>query len=299
VYMNRFSLRKSGGNLPEEDVDDEEDLPPIEVKPNEHRLQHTYGLWYIGKTNYQQYDFSLKKIGRFASVEQFWALYSHLVRPSDFNSPADFYIFKDGIKPMWEHKGNRDGGQWLVRLHKGLAARCWENLILAILGEQFDVGDEICGAGISMRPKKDCISLWNKTSSDHDTTDKIRETLRKVLNLPAHIDMEYRYHRDFLSWLNQRQYEKNEAGGVAPGGGGGDAPGPAPVMPRTPTGPGTGIGFNPKPRSTSPPHFDRGDRERERDSIPSGGRGVGSGGGGPPNLQQQSSSSSYASHAHR
>jgi len=288
--------------MPEEDVDDEEDLPPIEVKPNEHRLQYTYGLWYIGKTNYQQYDLSLKKIGRFASVEQFWALYSHLVRPSDFNSPADFYIFKDGIKPMWEHKGNRDGGQWLVRLHKGLAARCWENLILAILGEQFDVGDEICGAGISMRPKKDCISLWNKTSSDHDTTDRIRETLRKVLNLPAHIDMEYRYHRDFLSWLNQRQYEKNEAGGgggTTGGGGGGDGTAPVPIMPRTPTGPGTGMGFNnPKPiRPTSPPHFDRGDR----DSIPGRGEvGVGGRGGGPPNLQQSSSSSSsYSSHLHR
>lgn len=159
-----------------------------------------------------QYDFSLKKIGRFASVEQFWALYSHLVRPSDLNSPSDFFVFKDGIKPMWEHKvkwiiqkynllvlshsflpflqGNRDGGQWLVRLNKGLAARCWENLILAILGEQFDVGDEICGAGVSMRQKKDCISLWNKNCSDHELTERIRDTLRKVLNLPAHIQME-------------------------------------------------------------------------------------------------------------
>lgn len=76
----------------------------MDVGPTEHRLQYTYGLWYIGKTNYQQYDLTLKKIGRFASVEQFWALYSHLVRPSDLNSPSDFFLFKDGIKPMWEHK---------------------------------------------------------------------------------------------------------------------------------------------------------------------------------------------------
>ncbi len=84
---------------------------PIEVGPSEHKLQYTYGLWYIGKTNYQQYDFSLKKIGRFASVEQFWALYSHLVRPSDLNSPSDFFVFKDGLKPMWEHKVRSNRGQ--------------------------------------------------------------------------------------------------------------------------------------------------------------------------------------------
>lgn len=43
------------------------------------------------------------------------------------------------------------GGQLLVRLKKGLASRAWENLVLAIIGEQFDVGNEICGAVVSVR----------------------------------------------------------------------------------------------------------------------------------------------------
>lgn len=108
---------------------------------------------------------------------------------------------------------NREGGQWLVRLNKGLAARCWENLILAILGEQFDVGDEICGAGVSMRQKKDCISLWNRNAADKEVTEKIRDTLRKVLNLPSHITLEYRYHKDVLQWVNTRDAkEAMEAG---------------------------------------------------------------------------------------
>jgi len=38
-----------------------------------------------------------------------------------------------------------------VRLRKGLVSRCWENLILAMLGEQFMVGEEICGAVVSIR----------------------------------------------------------------------------------------------------------------------------------------------------
>jgi translation initiation factor 4E len=236
-------LRKGGsGPSMEEDIDADEHLPPLEVGPQEHRLQYTYGLWYIGKTNYQQYDLTLKKIGRFASVEQFWALYSHLVRPSDLHSPSDFFLFRDGIKPMWEHKGNREGGQWLVRLNKGLAARCWENLVMAILGEQFNVGDEICGAGVSMRQKKDCISLWNKTSADQETTEKIRDVMRKVLNLPSHFQLEYRCHKDVLQWLNNRD--------VGPGG---PSVGPS------------------KPRSTSP----------TMESLPLRGFSGGTGGGAP------------------
>lgn len=115
-----------------------------------------------------------------------------------------------------------------MRLNKGLAARCWENLILAILGEQFDVGDEICGAGVSMRQKKDCISLWNRNAADKEVTEKIRDTLRKVLNLPSHITLEYRFHKDVLQWVNTRDSKDpsdvastSQGGGIGIGGGGG------------------------------------------------------------------------------
>jgi len=52
---------------------------------------------------------------------------------------------------MKQDDANRSGGKWIIRLKKGLASRCWENLILAMLGEQFMVGEEICGAVISVR----------------------------------------------------------------------------------------------------------------------------------------------------
>jgi len=119
--------------------------------------------------------------------------------------------------------------------------------VLAILGEQFDVGDEICGAGVSMRQKKDCISLWNKNSQDHEVTEKIRDLLRKVLNLPTHIQMEYRYHKDVLQWLNHR--DPKEAAGDAPG-----LPGPrTPTTPGSSGGPGFGNAVKPRPGS---PTFD-------------------------------------------
>ncbi len=46
--------------------------------------------------------------------------------------------------------------------------------LLAILGEQFIVGDELCGAVVSVRPNEDIISLWNKTASNPDITTRIR-----------------------------------------------------------------------------------------------------------------------------
>ncbi|KAK3094739.1 hypothetical protein FSP39_005620 [Pinctada imbricata] len=171
--------------------------------PGEHPLQFNYALWFSrkspGKHSTQtSYDQNLKLVGTFASVEQFWKYYAHLVRPSDLTGHSDYHLFKEGIRPMWEDTANNRGGKWIVRLKKGLASRCWENLILAMLGEQFMVGEEICGAVISIRYQEDILSLWNRTAYDQVTTSKIRDTLKRVLNLPPNTIMEYKTHNDSI-----------------------------------------------------------------------------------------------------
>ncbi|XP_041032859.1 eukaryotic translation initiation factor 4E type 2 isoform X2 [Cetorhinus maximus] len=136
--------------------------------PGEHPLQYNYTFWYSRRTpgrptSSQSYEQNVKQIGTFASDE-----------------------------------ANKNGGKWIIRLRKGLASRCWENLILAMLGEQFMVGEEICGAVVSVRFQEDIISIWNKTASDQATTARIRDTLRRVLNLPPNTIMEYKTHTDSI-----------------------------------------------------------------------------------------------------
>jgi translation initiation factor 4E len=50
----------------------------------------------------QAFDQNLKRIYRFATVEQFWEGYNFLKRPCELPSNSDFHLFKDGIKPLWE-----------------------------------------------------------------------------------------------------------------------------------------------------------------------------------------------------
>ena len=66
-----------------------------------------------------------------------------------------------------------------------------ENLLMAMLGEQFMVGDEICGAVVSIRYQEDIISVWNRTANDTMVTNRIRDTFRRVLNLPPGTIIEY------------------------------------------------------------------------------------------------------------
>jgi len=189
----------------EKHVDDtqEESLPPLEIPESEHRLQSQYCLWYSRRGSAKTHNFhqNLKIIGRFGTVEQFWRLYAFLVRPGELSSHSDYHLFKSGIKPMWEDDANKCGGKWIVRLRKGLSSRCWENLILAMLGEQFLVGEEICGAVVSVRFQEDIISIWNRTASDSAVTNRIRDTFRRVLALPAGTAIEYKAHNDSIREL--------------------------------------------------------------------------------------------------
>nr|XP_012416327.1 PREDICTED: eukaryotic translation initiation factor 4E type 2 isoform X4 [Odobenus rosmarus divergens] len=119
-------------------------------------------------------------------------------RISNRLAPLPLWSSSGGFIATWYDDANKNGGKWIIRLRKGLASRCWENLILAMLGEQFMVGEEICGAVVSVRFQEDIISIWNKTASDQATTARIRDTLRRVLNLPPNTIMEYKTHTDSI-----------------------------------------------------------------------------------------------------
>jgi hypothetical protein len=81
-----------------------------------------------------------------------------------------------------------------------LLYRYWEEIVLAIIGEQFDVGpQEICGAVISVRNNEDIISIWNKSADNTDAVNKIRDQIRRVLKLPTIIPIEYKRHQDSLT----------------------------------------------------------------------------------------------------
>jgi len=146
------------------------------------------------------YENSIKHIAMIKSVEDFWSVYDYLVRPDDLPITTDYHFFREGIKPTWEDNNNNYGGKWIVRLRKGLASRYWEEIIFALIGCQFTgIPDgEVCGAVVSIRYAEDIISVWNRTASDHDITERIRDAIKRILQLPSCAYMEYKPHETSL-----------------------------------------------------------------------------------------------------
>ena len=87
---------------------------------------------------------------------------------------------------MWEDEENKRGGKWIVRLKKGVADRYWEDLLLAIVGDQFaEAGEEVCGAVLSVRSGEDVLSVW--TRIDGGRNIKIRQVSSHILDVKSNM----------------------------------------------------------------------------------------------------------------
>lgn len=158
-----------------EAIPDKAEEPSAEAPGSEHPLRNSWNLYYRPPANkYSDYEKSTTKIATISTVESFWTVYSHLKYPSALPTVSDYHIFKDGIRPVWEDEANKRGGKWIVRLKKGVADRYWEDLLLAIIGDQFlEAGDEVCGAVLSVRSGEDVLSVWTKIDGGRNI--KIRQ----------------------------------------------------------------------------------------------------------------------------
>lgn len=173
-------------------------------------LKHAWVIHYRPPTGKNSdYEKSMKPLCRIDTAQAFWAVYAHLKRPSALPTVSDYHFFKDGIRPVWEDDENKHGGKWIMRLKKGVADRYWEELLLAMIGDQFaEASEEVCGAVVSVRSGEDVFSIWTKNDGGRNV--KIRETIKRVLALPADTNLQWRSHDESIVQRNAVDQARQE-----------------------------------------------------------------------------------------
>ena len=112
----------------------------------------------------ETYESVIKPIHSFQTVEDFFACYTHMKKPALYPQGAYSHIFKDGVKPMWEDEQCKDGGRWVIKIPKDHTNKIWEDLVYAMLGEQFRPENEVLGLVLGIKQNFDIVSVWNKNS---------------------------------------------------------------------------------------------------------------------------------------
>lgn len=86
---------------------------PVETVPK-HQLHCSWTLWfYKSSSKASNWGDNMKEVFTFQTVEDFWALYNHIVPPSGLGAGCDYNLFREGIKPMWEDQKNERGTKQL------------------------------------------------------------------------------------------------------------------------------------------------------------------------------------------
>ncbi|CAK9004624.1 unnamed protein product, partial [Durusdinium trenchii] len=148
-------------------------------------LETAWTFWYDKKTSdrkeSEQYMEGLKQLGSFNTIEGFYRHYSYLLRPSEVPRDHNVLLFRKGYRPMWEEFP--EGGCWIIRIKRKASQnyvnRMWENLLLAFIGEEFELPD-VVGCVLSTRLKDDVLSVWNLTNRDNSARFRIGEKLKEA-----------------------------------------------------------------------------------------------------------------------
>ncbi|KAI0073242.1 translation initiation factor eIF4e [Panus rudis PR-1116 ss-1] len=211
---------------PEAETIEDPKTPGLRIKAPEHPLEHNWTLYHdtksktpftpatAGSTNTSdgppsahpmaadttEYEAGLTVIGEFDTVESFCRYFNWLKPPSKLERNSNYHLFKSGIKPMWEDEANANGGKWVLTMKQNpqLLDRCWIWLAMALIGEDLDEGDEICGAVVSLRSKVDRIQLWVRSKDDVERINGIGKKLVKLLDVSEAdgIGLEFQYNND-------------------------------------------------------------------------------------------------------
>lgn len=163
-----------------------------------HKLERKWAFWFDNQSKHKQgaaWGASLRKAYTFDTVEEFWCLYDQIFKPSRLQGNADLHWFKAGIEPKWEDPQCANGGKWtVISNRKPDLDNMWLETLMALIGEQFDEGDEICGVVASVRPKQDKLSLWTKNAANEAVQMSIGRKWKEVIDVTDKIN--YSFHDD-------------------------------------------------------------------------------------------------------
>lgn len=158
----------------------------------------------------EEFEDNLRKISDFNTAEEFWGIYQHMKRPNTLPRGCEFFLFRKGIKPLWEDEANFGGGRLYLSMKKDVITnKVWEDLQISMIisGELLDF---LCGCVINIRTSEVFISVWIKECSD-EKREEIKVWLQKNLELPNTNCIKWKKHPNTEQMKQKQKNLKDEA----------------------------------------------------------------------------------------
>ena len=165
-----------------------------------HSLQSTWTFSYCfpprsPDIKIDQWERYLHYFTDFSSFEDFYGIINSIEKPSQLPVGCRYYVFRKGIKPIWEDLPNKNGYEFSVEYDnvpskgksKGkpkdrsqMAEDRWMDLTLSILTENIPNNDKINGIEFFHRKYGFRVGVWTKNLNDKEKIE-LEQTIKKLL----------------------------------------------------------------------------------------------------------------------
>jgi len=162
----------------------------------EHKLNTNWILWHHSIDNKNWDIGSYNELWTLSTVEDYWYMNNSWDKCLPKLNESMFFLMRkysdtEKVLPIWEDDYNCKGGYWSFKISVDKIVKCWNNLMINILAENFCENDEKI-MGISISPKKHfcIIKIW--VNDDKFKLENINAINKNDLNLDEGIFRAYR-----------------------------------------------------------------------------------------------------------
>ena len=109
---------------------------------------------------------SYKKLGSFSDFGSLWGTLKR-ISPERFLAGM-FFLMKDPFLPLWEHRSNKRGGSYCIKVPEAVAYETYQRYLVSSILEVTTrtAGNTIVGASISPKKGFHILKLWNLSCTD-------------------------------------------------------------------------------------------------------------------------------------
>ena len=162
------------------------------------KLPSNYDLWLFDSTSTKKTDKAnffekIKKTLHISTLKDLAAFYGNFRKPKTMPNGCEVYLFKEGIKPLWEDKSNQNGGSFFLHIKKTFANKIWENFLTSIVSEELEELKKVNGIIMRVLLLEVVFYIWTKDLTKAEERVMI-QWVKNTAGLSAKIKLEFKRH---------------------------------------------------------------------------------------------------------
>ena len=162
------------------------------------KLPSSYNLWLFDvnddkETNKNNFFEKIKKTITIESLKDLTAFYGNFKKPKDMPNGCEVYLFKEGIKPLWEDERNQNGGSFFLHIKKTFANKIWENFLTSIVSEELEELKKVNGIIMRVLLLEVVFYIWTSDLTKEEERVLI-QWVKNTAGLSSKIKLEFKRH---------------------------------------------------------------------------------------------------------